>query len=117
MMENGIPGEFKRTFVGNLCRSLNSKDNTLNFLREAIMYRIASYLRWALLLAAVSCSPAAIAAPPEPEKLSLWPEQSPIGEGKFEPGSAVITVHRPEASKANGASAVICPGGGYGGRG
>ena len=43
----------------------------------------------------------------------LWPDQAPTGDGTFESAKPVITVHRP--AKANGASAVICPGGGYGG--
>lgn len=50
---------------------------------------------------------------PAPEKLALWPEQAPIGEGKTEAANAFMTVYRP--AKANGAAAVICPGGGYGG--
>jgi acetyl esterase/lipase len=49
----------------------------------------------------------------EPEKVSLWPEQAPVGDGTFEKAEVTITVHRPE--KPNGAAMVICPGGGYGG--
>ena len=48
-----------------------------------------------------------------PEKIALWPEQAPIGDEQFEKANPTITVHRP--AKANGAAAVICPGGGYGG--
>ena len=55
------------------------------------------------------------AAPPNPEKLSLWPGQAPVGEGRFEAANAAITVHRPSPEKANGTAMVICPGGGYGG--
>jgi hypothetical protein len=55
------------------------------------------------------------AAPANPETLSLWSGQAPVGDGKFEAASASITVHRPTAEKANGAAMVICPGGGYGG--
>src|SRR5690349_5685635 len=55
---------------------------------------------------------ATVAAPP-PEKVALWPGQAPIGEGKFEEANVTITVYRP--ARANGAAAVICPGGGYGG--
>jgi len=51
----------------------------------------------------------------EPLRLLLWPEQAPIGEGKFENVEVPITVHLAEPSKANGAAVVICPGGGYGG--
>jgi acetyl esterase/lipase len=49
----------------------------------------------------------------EPEKLNLWPQQAPVGDGTFEKAEVTITVHRPE--KPNGAAMVICPGGGYGG--
>lgn len=49
----------------------------------------------------------------QPEWIALWSGQAPIGEGKFAETNAFITIHRPE--KANGASVVICPGGGYGG--
>src|SRR5487761_1928995 len=51
----------------------------------------------------------------------LWPDGAPGALGKDKgpddchPGDIpTLTVHRPEASKANGASVVICPGGGYG---
>ena len=50
-----------------------------------------------------------------PQKLSLWPGQAPVGDGKFEAANAFITVHRPAPGRANGAAMVICPGGGYGG--
>ena len=62
----------------------------------------------------IMSSPIVSAANPahEPEKISLWTGQAPIGDGKFEPGNAVITVYRPD--KPNGAAVVICPGGGYG---
>lgn len=52
-------------------------------------------------------------AVPPPEKIALWPGQAPVGEGKFEEANVTITVYRP--ARANGAAAVICPGGGYGG--
>ena len=50
---------------------------------------------------------------PKPEKLTLWNNKAPTGDGKFEAKDVTITVHRPE--KPNGAAFVICPGGGYGG--
>ncbi len=50
---------------------------------------------------------------PAPERVQLWQEQAPVGEGKFETANAVVTIYRP--TKANGAAAIICPGGGYGG--
>ncbi len=49
----------------------------------------------------------------EPERLKLWNNNAPQGDGTFEQAEAWITVHRPE--KPNGTAAVICPGGGYGG--
>ena len=55
------------------------------------------------------------AAPPAAEKLSLWSNQAPVGDGTFEAATACITVHRPPPEKANGAAVVICPGGGYSG--
>ena len=51
----------------------------------------------------------------EPLRMSLWPEQAPMGEGKFEKAGAPITIHLPVAGLGNGAAVVICPGGGYGG--
>ena len=55
------------------------------------------------------------AAPPEPERLSLWSGRAPVGDGQSEAADAFITVHRPAPGTANGAAVVICPGGGYGG--
>lgn len=51
-------------------------------------------------------------AAPGPERLALWNNHAPIGEGKFKEEDAWIHVHRP--AKPNGAAVVICPGGGYG---
>jgi acetyl esterase/lipase len=48
-----------------------------------------------------------------PEKVLLWGNEAPVGDGKFEKANATITVYRP--AKPNGTAAVICPGGGYGG--
>ena len=87
------------------------------------MYRIILFrnsLRWTSLLSAVavtviSSAIAVQAAPPNPEKLSLWYGQAPVGDGKFEAANDSITVHRPIPDKTNGAAMVICPGGGYGG--
>ncbi len=52
-------------------------------------------------------------APATPEKISLWSNHAPVGDGTFQAADATITVHR--AAKPNGAALVICPGGGYGG--
>ena len=57
---------------------------------------------------------AAEAAAPGGEKLSLWSEQAPIGDGKSEAANATITVYR-APDKTDAAAVVICPGGGYGG--
>jgi len=67
---------------------------------------------------------------PKPETMNLWPKDAPgetgsIGEEKATKLSdgrtagvtnvsvPTITVHRPEAEKANGLGVVVCPGGGY----
>ena len=47
------------------------------------------------------------------ERISLWPNLAPVGDGTYEKTEARITIYRPE--QANGTAAVICPGGGYGG--
>jgi acetyl esterase/lipase len=69
----------------------------------------------AIVLIALSTllAPDARALGADPEKLSIWPDRAPVGEGKFEQANATITVHR--AANPNGAAIVICPGGGYGG--
>jgi acetyl esterase/lipase len=71
----------------------------------------------ALALAALSAWPvrAAPTATPKPEKLSLWPEKAPLGNGQFVAADVPITVYRPVPERATGAAVVICPGGGYGG--
>jgi len=47
------------------------------------------------------------------ERIPLWANHAPIGNGEFQEEDAIITVHR--APKPNGAAMIICPGGGYGG--
>jgi acetyl esterase/lipase len=49
----------------------------------------------------------------QPERLSLWSDRAPVGDGIFAAEDAYITLYR--AANANGAAVVICPGGGYGG--
>lgn len=72
------------------------------------------FLFLAPLLVATTSTPALAADKVPPlEKVLLWPDQAPVGDGKFEKADPYITVYRP--AKANGASVVICPGGGYGG--
>jgi len=58
-------------------------------------------------------TPAADTPPTSGEKISLWSNHAPIGNGAFADADATITLHR--APKPNGAAFVICPGGGYGG--
>ena len=47
------------------------------------------------------------------ERIALWAGRAPIGEGQFEDSEAWISVYR--AANANGACALICPGGSYSG--
>jgi len=64
------------------------------------------------IILAILITPCLVAAI-KPERLVLWKNRAPIGKGEFKQEEAWITVHRP--AKANGAAAIICPGGGYGG--
>lgn len=50
---------------------------------------------------------------PAPLRMPLWPGPAPVDSRQATNESAFITVFRPE--KPNGASIIICPGGGYGG--
>jgi acetyl esterase/lipase len=70
-----------------------------------------------LILFAGALAPAEETELPKPERLPLWIDKAPIGDGTFEnsPPNAAITVHRPAPDKATGTGIVICPGGGYGG--
>jgi len=64
------------------------------------------------VLLATVCATTARASD-NPERIALWNGKAPAGEEKFVEADAFITVHHP--AKTNGASVVICPGGGYGG--
>lgn len=66
-----------------------------------------------LVLSVISLISSASAAP---LRVSLWPDQAPLGDGKSEKVDVPITIHLPPADRASGAALVICPGGGYGGR-
>lgn len=68
-----------------------------------------------ILFAAFAVSTASVVAG-EPLRLSIWPDEAPLGDGKSEKVKVPITVHLPAPDKATGAAMVICPGGGYGGR-
>jgi acetyl esterase/lipase len=72
---------------------------------------ITAFILFAALTSVAAPTPAG-----EPLRLSIWPEEAPLGDGKFEKVAVPITVHLPEPGLANGAALVICPGGGYGGR-
>ena len=71
-----------------------------------------------LLLVFVSVCNAAGASEP-PTTVPLYPDGAPGALGKeagddFHSGDVpTLTVYRPDAGKANGASVVVCPGGGY----
>jgi acetyl esterase/lipase len=47
------------------------------------------------------------------ERIPLWAGRAPIGDGQSEDSEAWISIYRP--ANANGASALICPGGSYSG--
>lgn len=73
-----------------------------------------------VVLSLTLAATAALAAE-EPKTYPLWPDGAPgalgkvAGEDAFHSGDLpTITVFRPDAAKATGASVVICPGGGYG---
>jgi acetyl esterase/lipase len=75
------------------------------------MNRAASWLIW--LSVCVCAQNLSAAEENKPARMPLWNGNAPTGDGKVENAEAWITVHRP--AKPNGAAAVICPGGGYGG--
>lgn len=72
---------------------------------------IEQNLRIASVVAAVCVATSEASA--GQERLALWNGEAPAGEGHVSKADAFITVHHP--AKTNGASVVICPGGGYGG--
>lgn len=49
-----------------------------------------------------------------PAPIFLWPEGAPGANGTEEADKPSIRIYTPPAGKSNGASVVICPGGGYG---
>ena len=85
-----------------------------NFQKKTTAKSFTQYPALAVWVAAMSLV-AEISAAEPPLRLSIWPEQAPLGDGKFEKAEVPITIHLPEAGKATGAAMVICPGGGYGG--
>ena len=48
--------------------------------------------------------------------IKLWPEdKAPTGDDSFENSDARLHIHRLPEATANGATVIVCPGGGYGG--
>jgi acetyl esterase/lipase len=74
----------------------------------------------ALMSLSLWLAASAATAGEEPKTYPLYPEGVPGAPGKetgdeFHSGDVpTLTVYRPEEGKANGASVVVCPGGGYG---
>lgn len=55
------------------------------------------------------------ALPQNGDVISLWTGDAPGAQGTSDADIPTLTVYCPEADKGNGASVVVCPGGGYGG--
>jgi acetyl esterase/lipase len=66
-----------------------------------------------LAMASLLVAPPCHAGDASTDKLALWPDGAPIGDGRSETSTAQLTIHHP--GTPNGAAMVICPGGGYGG--
>jgi acetyl esterase/lipase len=49
---------------------------------------------------------------PKANRIALWTDKAPIGDGQFQESQAWLTPHI--APNGNGSAIVICPGGGYG---
>jgi len=75
--------------------------------------RLAHCRIWTVSLCLIATSLLQAQDVVKPERIVLWRNRAPLGNGKFEKADAWITVHRPQ--KPNGTAVVICPGGGYGG--
>jgi acetyl esterase/lipase len=48
-----------------------------------------------------------------PERITLWPDKAPNGDGTASSATPTLTLFRPD--RPNGTVIIICPGGGYGG--
>lgn len=66
-----------------------------------------------LVFFAALLATAQTAKPTPTERIALWPDQAPNGDGTFEASTKEIEVFLPPTDKANGAAIVLCPGGGY----
>lgn len=75
--------------------------------------RITPYVAFAICCGLIQTSLPAQDKPGEGKRNPLWNGKASLGDGKTENAETWITVHL--AEKPNGISAVICPGGGYGG--
>jgi acetyl esterase/lipase len=62
-------------------------------------------LAFGLFMTTIAC------AQPSPEL--LWPEGAPLAQGQEDRDRPTLTTYLPEPGKRNGASVVVCPGGGY----
>ena len=68
----------------------------------------------ALVAALASCASEAPGAPrPLQQRVRLWPDRAPIGDGNTEPCPTELQVYLPTREKNTGAAVVVCPGGGY----
>jgi len=67
----------------------------------------------ALVLFTPLLATAQIAKPTPTERIALWPDGAPNGDGTFEASNKELEVFLPLADKNNGAAIVLCPGGGY----
>ncbi len=92
---------------------LGAEKNPHYFMPKTLIYSLPTT---ALILFATSICLVTSSVAGEPLRLSIWPEESPLGNGMSEKVEVPITVHLPAQGRVTGAAMVICPGGGYGGR-
>ncbi len=79
-----------------------------------LLARLAVCSTLACSLAGAASATAAEESGSAPRTYPLWADGAPGAVGKEEADIPSITVYAPKPEKANGASVVICPGGGYG---
>jgi acetyl esterase/lipase len=84
----------------------------MNLTKILRLNRLEEFARIALLACLATHAPAQEPAA-KPERITLWANHAPVGDGTFQDADATITVHRP--ATPNGCAMIICPGGGYGG--
>lgn len=61
----------------------------------------------------ISAGPGRSENQPKPERIALWPDDAPLGNGEHDATGAHITVYQPTCEASNRPAIVICPGGGY----